>query len=96
MPHHQRQALDLVQLSPDLEVERFVSYDDVNAAQDRQPIVCIRVSDGPALVPSKRETCEKCLAQVWVAAETEVALRRFTNPLLVCLACALPMMREEP
>ena len=96
MPPYQRHALDLVQWSPDLQVERFVSYDDLNAAQDIQPIVCLRVSEGPARVPSKRETCEQCLAQVWMAPETVVAMRCFAHPLIVCTSCALQMMQEEP
>jgi|SRR5262245_33647179 len=95
MSPRQRHALDLVQLNPDLEIERFVSYDELNAAQEVQPIVCLRVSDGPALVHSKRETCGKCLAQVWMAPETVAAMRRMANPLIVCTTCAVQMLREE-
>jgi hypothetical protein len=95
MPQHQRHALDLVQLNADLEVERFASYDDLNAAQEVQPVVCMRVTDGAPAVPSKRETCGKCLAQVWIAPETAAAGRRFANPLIVCMTCAIQMMHEE-
>ena len=95
MSQRRRHALDLVQLSPDLSIERFVSYDDLNAAQAVQPIVCIRTEDGPALVRSKRDTCGKCLAHVWIAPETVKAMRRLAHPLIVCTTCALQMIREE-
>lgn len=57
---------------------------------DPRTIVCTPTADGRPLVPSTPRKCSKCNQSVWLSANAGT----FDDSEIMCLPCALPLMRE--
>jgi hypothetical protein len=93
MRKHSREA-SLIQLGPNMTLEKLMSFDDYNAGEGPQPVVCLRCTDGPAAVPSVRDVCVKCLAAVWMSRGTEASMTHMRQPEIICMACLATALRE--
>jgi hypothetical protein len=85
----------LIQFDHKLRPEKLVSYDAYNAGTGPQPVVCCRCADGPAVVPSVRDVCTRCIAAVWVSRVTEAAMTAMRQPMIVCVECMATTLQEE-
>lgn len=94
--HQHIRDLGLIQLGPEMTIEKHLSYDAYNAGAGPQPVVCLRCADGPPLVPSVRDVCGTCLAAVWVSRVTEAAMTALRQPEILCTACLATALQEAP
>src|SRR5438132_13774683 len=85
----------LIQFGKGMKPEKLVSYDDFNAGDGPQPVVCQRCADGPPAVPSVRDVCVRCLAAVWISRGTEESTTQMRQPELWCMQCLAAHLEAE-
>lgn len=88
-------ARGLIQLGKGMKPDKLVSYDEYNAGDGPQPVVCQRCADGPPVVASVRDVCVRCLAAVWLSRATEEAMAHMRQPEIRCMQCVAVELEQE-